>query len=107
MCTCILPMEVVTVAQRMEVVELNSLIQIPSKMQVCQAISNLYSDYPDKFSYINFLSECYYDKLDMLLKYHEHMRYTKKATKENAWLKQAKQNCRNLGIDIDKICKYF
>ena len=44
-------------AQRVEVVELNSLIEIPSEVQVHQAISNLYkqkSDYPDKFSYIKF-----------------------------------------------------
>ena len=47
-----------------------------------------------------------YNELDMLLKYHEHMTYTKKANEENVWLEHAKQNCRNLGIDIDKICKY-
>ena len=109
-CTCILPMEVVTVAQRVEVVELNSLIEIPSEVQVRQAISNLYkqkSDCPDKFSYIKFpFGMIGYNELDMLLKYHEHMTYTKKANEENVWLEHAKQNCRNLGIDIDKICKY-
>ena len=44
-----------------------------------------------------------YNELDMLLKYHKHIRYTKKATEENVWLEHAKQNCRSLG---DKVCKY-
>ena len=48
-----LPMEVVTVPQKIEVVEVGSLIEIPSEHQVRQAISNLckhQSDYPDMFS---------------------------------------------------------
>ena len=47
-----LPMEVVTMPQRIKVVEFGSLIEIPYELQVHQAISNLrkqQGDYPDKF----------------------------------------------------------
>ena len=106
-----LPMEVVTVPQRIEVVEFGSLIDIPSELQVRQAISDLYkqqSDYPDMFSYIKFpFGIIGYDGLDMLLKYHEYITLEKKLAEENTWLEHAKQNCRSLGIDIDKIYQYF
>ena len=106
-----LPMEVVTVPQRIEVVEFGSLIDIPSELQVRQAISNLckhQSDYPDMFSYIKFpFGIIGYDGPAMLLKYHEYITFKKKVAEENTWLEQAKQNCGSLGIDIDKVYQYF
>ena len=36
-----LPMEVITIPERIKVVEVGSLIEIPSQLQVCQAISML------------------------------------------------------------------
>ena len=50
-----LPMEVVTVLEKIEVVEVGSLTTIPSEPQVRQAISMLYKkqeEFPDRFSYI-------------------------------------------------------
>ena len=57
-----LPMEVVTVPQRIKVVEIGSLTEIPSELQVRQAISNLRKQqghHPDKFSYIQFPLICW------------------------------------------------
>ena len=106
-----LPMEVVTMPQRIKVVEFGSLIEIPCELQVRQAISNLHkqqSDYPDKFSYIKFpFGIIGYDGLDMLLKYHEYITLKKKVAEEKSWLEQAKQNYGSLGIDIDKIYQYL
>ena len=86
-----LPMEVVTMPQRIKVVEFGSLIEIPCELQVRQAISNLrkqQSDYPDKFSYIKFpFGIIGYDGLDMLLKYHEYITLKKKVA-EDWWLER-------------------
>ena len=52
-----LPMEVITIPERIKVVEVGSLIEIPSQLQVRQAISMLckkQEEHPDKFSYIKF-----------------------------------------------------
>ena len=48
-----LPMEVITIPERIKVVEVGSLIEIPSQLQVRQAISLLckkQEKHPDKFS---------------------------------------------------------
>ena len=53
-----LPMEIVTFLERVKVVEVGNLVEIPSEIQIRQAISKLYKkreEDPDKFSYINFL----------------------------------------------------
>ena len=50
-----LQMEVITVSKSVDVVQVDSLIKIPSELQVRQAISKLHEkqeEFPDKFSYI-------------------------------------------------------
>ena len=52
-----LQMEVITVSQRLSVVEFCSLIEIPSESQVRHAISSFCKqegNFPYKFLYINF-----------------------------------------------------
>ena len=106
-----LPMEVVSMLQRIKVIEFGTLIEIPCELQVRQAISNLrkkQSNYPDKFSHIKFpFGIIGYDGLDMLLKYNEYITLKMKVAEEKAWLEQAKQNYGSLGIDIDKIYQYL
>ena len=106
-----LPMEVITVSQRISVVEFCSLIEIPSESQVRHAISSLCKqegNFPDKFSYIKFPFGILDHKgLSMLLKYYERVACEKKVAEENAWLDQAKECCVMLSIDIDKIYQYF
>ena len=48
-----LPMEIVTFSERVKVVEVGKLVEIPSEIQVHQAISKLYKNkekHPDKFA---------------------------------------------------------
>ena len=88
-----LPMEIVTFSQRVKVVEVSKLVEIPSEVQVRQAISRLYKKRekdPDKFSYIKFpFGMIDYDGLQMLQTYHEYLALKKKIAEEKAWLKQA------------------
>ena len=71
-----LPMEVITIPERIKVVEVGSLIEIPSQFQVRQAISMLckkQEEHPDKFSYIKFpFGMIDYGGLNALLTYHEY-----------------------------------
>ena len=48
-----------------------------------------------------------YRRLNVLLTYHKYLALRKKVAKEEAWLKQSKPNCENLGINFDKINQYF
>ena len=48
-----------------------------------------------------------YDGLQMLQTYHEFITLKKKIAEEKAWLKQAKQSCEVLGINIDNINQHF
>ena len=65
-------------------------------------------EFPDKLSYVKFpFGILDYDGLRTLLKYHEFVAHKKKAAEEREWLKQSTQNCEGLGINIDKIKKYF
>ena len=50
-----LPMEIVTFSERVKIVEVGNLVEIPSEIQVHQAISKLYKnkeEHPDKFAYV-------------------------------------------------------
>ena len=52
-----LPMEVITVTERIDIVELSRLTEIPSEFQVHQAMSKLQKqreEFPDKFTYRKF-----------------------------------------------------
>ena len=106
-----LPMEVVTVSEKMEVVEVGSLTTIPSEPQVRQAISMLYKkqeEFPDKFSYIKFpFGMIDYEGLYMFITYHEYITHKKKVAEERAWLQQSYQDCNGLCINIDKINQHF
>ena len=103
-----LPMEVITVSEKRNVVEVSSLTEIPSELQVRQAISKLHKEHPDKFSYITFpFGMMDYDGLKMLAKYHEYVALRKNIAEEKDWLKQSKQNCGELGINIDEISQHF
>ena len=44
------------ILRRSKVVEVDNLVEIPSEIQVCQAISKLYKneEHPDKFAYVKF-----------------------------------------------------
>ena len=45
-------MEIVTFSERVNIVEVGMLVEIPSEIQICQAISKLYKnkeEHPDKF----------------------------------------------------------
>ena len=48
-----------------------------------------------------------YDGLKMLAKYHKYVALRKKTAEEKDWLKQSRQNCGELGINIDKINQHF
>ena len=106
-----LPMEIVGLSERVKVVDVGKLVEIPSEIQVRQAISKLYKqkeEHPDKFSYIKFpFGMIDYDGLQMLQKYHEYIALKKKVAEEKVWLKQAAQKCEGLGINIDKINQHF
>ena len=43
-----------------------------------------------------------YDGLKMLANYHEYVALRKKIADEKDWLKQSRQSCGELGINIDK-----
>ena len=106
-----LPMEVITIPERIKVVEVGSLIEIPSQLQVRQAISMLckkQEEHPDKFSYMKFpFGMIDYGGLNALLTYHEYLALRKKVAEEKAWLKQSKQNCEGLGIILIKSTNIF
>ena len=75
-------MEVITVTERPDVVELSRLTEIPSEFQVHQAMSKLQKkreEFPNKFTYIKFpFGMMDFDGLRALLKYHEYMQLKKK-----------------------------
>ena len=106
-----LPMETVTFSERVKVVEVGNLVEIPSEIQVRQAISKLYKkkeEDPDKFSYIQFpFGVIDYEGLQILQTYHEYLALRKRIAEEKAWFKQAKQSCEDLGINIESIYRYF
>ena len=105
------PMEVITVSERMTVVEVNSLNEIPSELQVRQAISKLYKkeeEFPYTFSYMKFcfgILDC--DGLRRLLIIRECTALKKKVAEEKAWLNQLKQICDGLEVNMHKINQYF
>ena len=65
-----LPMEIVTFSERVRVVEVGNLVEIPSEIHVHHAISKLYKnkeEHPDKFAYVKFpFGMIDYDGLHML-----------------------------------------
>ena len=81
---------VITVSESVGVVQVDSLITIPSELQVRQAITKLYEkqeEFPDKFSYIKFPTGTFdYGGLHMLLTYHEFVALREKVAEERAWL---------------------
>ena len=107
-----LPMEIVTFSEKVKVVEVGSLVEIPSEIQIRQAISELYKkkeEHPDTFSYIKFpFGMIDFDGLKRLQSYHEYVALKTMVAEEKAWLKQAKQNyCEGLGVNVDKINQHF
>ena len=106
-----LRMEIVTFSERVQVVEVGNLVEIPSEIHVRQAISKLYKnkeERPDKFAYVKFpFGLIDYDGLQMLKTYHKYIAHKKKVVEEKAWLKHAAQNCEGLGVNIDKINQHF
>ena len=105
------PMDTVSLSERVEVVDVGKLVEIPSEIQVRQAISKLYKqteEHSDKFSYIKFpFGMMDYDRLQLLQKYYEYIALEKKVAEEKAWLKRAAQKCEGLGVNLDKINLYF
>ena len=76
------PMEIVSLSERVMIVDVGKLVEIASEIQVRQAISKLYKqkeEHPDKFSYIKFpFGMIDYDGLQMQQKYHEYITLNKK-----------------------------
>ena len=104
-------MEVITVTERIDVVELSRLTEIPSEFQVHQAMGKLQKqreEFPDKYNYIKFpFGMMDFDGLSTLHKYHEYMQLKKKVAEEKAWLVQSKESCESLRIKTDQIIQYF
>ena len=86
-----LPMEIVTFSEKVKVVEVGSLVEIPSEIQVRQAISELYKkkEHPDTFSYIKFPFGMI--DFDGLKRLHEYVALKTMEAEEKAWIKQAKK----------------
>ena len=104
------PIEVITVSKRMAIVDVGSLAEIPTELQVHQAISELYKkeEFSDKYSYIRFsFGMIDYDGLSRLLTYYEYIPLKGKIAEEKLWLQQSKQDCEGLGVNIDQINQYF
>ena len=106
-----LPMEIVTFSERVKIIEVGNLVEIPSEIQVRQAISKRYKnkeERSDKFAYVKFpFGMIDYDGLQMLKTYHKCIAHKKKVVEEKAWLKHAAQNCEGIGVNIDKTNQYF
>ena len=107
-----LPMEAVTFSERVKIVEVGNLVEIPSEIQVHQAISKLYKNrrriqinfHTYNFLFIDMID---YEGLQVLQTYHEYLALRKRTVEEKAWFKQAKHSCEDLGIDIESIYQYF
>ena len=95
----------------MAIVDVGSLAEIPTELQVRQAISELYKkreEFSDKYSYIRFsFGMIDYDGLSRLLTYHEYITLKGEIAEEKLWLQQSKQDCEGLGVNIDQINQYF
>ena len=70
-------MDIVSLSERIEVVDIGKLVEIPSEIQVRRAISKLYKqteERSDRFSYIKFpFGIMDYDGLQLLQIYHEYI----------------------------------
>ena len=89
------PTEVITVSKRMAIVDVESLAEIPTELQVRQAISELYKkeEFSDKYSCIRFsFGMIDYDGLSRLLAYHKYITLKGKIAVEKLWLQQSKQD---------------
>lgn len=106
-----LPVEIITVPERIATTNVESLTSIPSESQVRQAISKLYKkqeEFPDKVTYAKFpFGTLDFDGLKQLQLYHEYIQYKNRTAEEKGWLKQSDQTCRTLNIDLDKLYTYF
>ena len=106
-----LPMDIVTVSERIATTDVRSLTDIPSDSQVRQAISKLYKkqeEFPDKLTYAKFpFGTLDFDGLKQLQLYHEYIQYKNRRAEEKGWLKQSDQACTTLNIDLHNFYKYF
>ena len=107
-----LPMEVITVTKPVNTVANSFLTDIPSEIQVRQAIFSLYKkqeEFPDMYTYAKFpFGILDFDGLKMLQKYHNnYTQIKKKISEEKAWLKESEKACAGLGINIKNIHQYF
>lgn len=105
-CT-VLPMEVITITERADTVNVSTLTEIPSQSQVRGAISKLHKkqeEFPDKYTYIKFpFGIMEYDGLKILQMYHEHIQRKENVSEERAWLEQLEHTCEGLGVNMEKI----
>ena len=85
-----LPMEIFTVTEQVDTVAISKLTDIPSEVQVQQAISCLYKkqeEFPDKYTYAKFpFGIMDYDGLKMLQKYHNYVQGKRNMSEEKTWL---------------------
>ena len=106
-----LPMEIFTVTEQEETVAISELTDIPSEVQIRQAISSLYKkkeECPDKYTYVKFpFGSMDYDGLQKLQMYHNYVQGKHMMSEEKTWLKQSEKACEDLGINIDNIYQYF
>ena len=89
------PMEVITVTKPVNTVAISSLTDIPSEIQVRQAIFSLYKkqeEFNDMYTYVKFpYGILDFDGLKMLQKYHNYTQIKKKISEEKAWLKESEK----------------
>ena len=106
-----LPMKVVISEKEIDIVQPNTLSEIPSLNIVTKAISMLYKEEEknnNNFLYIKFP----FGVLDLiglkeLRDYHQHLARMKLKKQCNLWLVQCECISNDLGIDINKIKEYF
>ena len=107
-----LPMEIVTFSERVQVVEVGNLVEIPSEIDVRQAISKLYKnkeEHPDKFAYVKFpFGMIDYDGLQMLRTYHKYIAHKKKVVTVNNTLTHIHVDSDDdfMPISVNKLSKH-
>ena len=104
-----LSMEVVSSAEIMQNVYINTLSEIPSETQIIQAISILYTEKeksPCIAMKFPFGILCY-DGLKEMRSYYEQIQCQNKINEDQDWLKKVKKFSSQLGINVYYIEEYF
>ena len=100
-------MKVVSSAEVMQTVEIDTLAEIPSERQIIQAISVLYIEKEKNsknYVYIKFpFGKLCYEGLKELISYYERIQFQEKINEDRNLLNNVKSICSQLKIDVNKI----